>query len=86
MALWNFFTPNPRSPLALFHAAQVILGVQKLGANVNELGGWSTSGNTACAGDFCPLPVMIRLAKGRINRLGRLLGPSVSKSIFTCPF
>ena len=86
MALRNLFTPNPRSPLTLFHAAQVILGVQELGANVNKLGGWSTSGDVACAHDFSTLPVMIGLAKSRIDRLGRLFGPSVSNSIFACLF
>ena len=29
MALWNFFTPNPRSPRALFIAVQGIPGNQK---------------------------------------------------------
>ena len=56
MALWNLFTPNLGPPLALFHAVQVILGVQKLGADVNELDGWSTSGS-AC--DFCTSLVLI---------------------------
>ena len=84
--LWNLFTPNSCSPLALFHAAQAILGVQKLGANVNKLDGWPASGRTARIRDFCTIPGMIGLAKSRINRLGRLLGPTVSGSIFACSF
>lgn len=83
MALWNLFTPNLRPPLALFHAAQVILGVQKLGADINELDGWSTIGS-AC--DFCTLRVLIELVQDFIDRLGRLLGPTVSNSVITCHF
>ncbi len=64
---------------------QTILGIDKLGADVNKLDGWSTTGSIARARGFCTLPDAIGMVKRRVDSFERFLGPSMSEGIFACP-
>jgi hypothetical protein len=81
MAFGNVFTPDPRPPLALLHSPHVVLWIHELVTDVDELDHESAR-CSACVPDFCPILVQTR---DYTVKIGRLLGPPMSFSIFACP-